>query len=175
MKVHCNSTLISALLLSLCLVTFIPEGLEDASTWKMPVIKLPCNGGIENYLMPLGFITLGIVVIGLIVLWMGYRQRKRQDWIVMFIILLCYVFPTSVLQVLVHLYIHGHVMASFLELLLSAFRVKGWWCCLTSPPLYAVSIECGTFIIVAHFLRFLVMLFALFLPVKAFFWSRAKD
>ena len=34
MKIHCNTTLISALLQSLCLVTFILGALKFASTWR---------------------------------------------------------------------------------------------------------------------------------------------
>jgi hypothetical protein len=48
MKVRCDSTLISALLLSLCLVTSIPAGLRNASTWKELYFEWP-GVKIQNF------------------------------------------------------------------------------------------------------------------------------
>jgi hypothetical protein len=50
------------------------------------------------------------------------------------------------------------------------WTVKGWWGCFMRLPLSDVGIEHMPLIIGAELLRFLVMLFALLLPVKAFFW-----
>jgi hypothetical protein len=52
------------------------------------------------------------------------------------------------------------------------WTVKGWWGCFMRPPLSVVGIEHMPLIIGAESLRFLVMLFALLLPVKAFFWNK---
>ena len=57
MKIRCNTTLISALLQSLCLVTFILGALKFASTWRE--LYLEADGFREqNLLMPLGFCAL---------------------------------------------------------------------------------------------------------------------
>ena len=117
----------------------------------------------------MGFITLGIVAIGLIALWTGYRQRECRAWFVMLIILLCFVFPTDVLQLLVQMHVAG--WRSSLEFLEEYWTVKGWWGCFMRPPLYVVGLKYVPIITVAMLLRFLVMLFALLLPVKAFFWK----
>lgn len=93
MKVRCSTTSISALLLSLCLVMSIPEARSNASTWRELTLKLP-SGAIWNFLAPLGFADLGIVAIGLIVLWTGYRKRERWAWFVMLIALLFFYFPS---------------------------------------------------------------------------------
>jgi hypothetical protein len=63
------------LLLSLCLAKFIPVGVEFASTWRQLYSK--GDGFNEQvYLMPIGFFSLGFVMIGLIVLWTKYRKRN---------------------------------------------------------------------------------------------------
>ncbi|HXC96335.1 MAG TPA: hypothetical protein VNU92_11590 [Edaphobacter sp.] len=63
MKIRWSITSISALLLSLCLMTFIPVGLKFASTWREPYFE----GGSfkeQNHLMPMGFSSLGFVFPG---------------------------------------------------------------------------------------------------------------
>jgi hypothetical protein len=168
MKIRCTTTSISALLLSLCLVTFIPDGFRGASTWNMPFLKMPPSGSIVNYFIPLGFMSLGLVAIGLIVLWTGYKQNERRAWFVMLIILLCFIFPSDVFLLLMRIHVIG--WRSLLEFMEEYWTVKGWWGCFMRLPLSDVGIEHMPLIIGAELLRFLVMLFALLLPVKAFFW-----
>jgi hypothetical protein len=125
---------------------------------------------MENYFMPFGIISLGIVAIGLIVLWTEYRQRECRAWFVMLIILLCFVFPTGVLQLLMRMHVAGWRPA--LELFEEDWTLKGLWGCFMRPPLYSVEIKYALVMSVAGLLRFLVMLVALLLPVKAFFWNK---
>jgi len=173
MKIRCNATLILALLMSLCLVTFIPAGLRNASTWKEFEFKYPGAMRLQNYLMPLGFLSLGLVMIGLIVLWTGYRKRERWAWFVMLIQLMFFVFPLNVLYMLSLIWAHGYQW-SILSYLFEAFREEGWWRCLTITTCANQSggIECGAVGIAIGILVFLVMLIALLSPVKAFFWRQ---
>jgi biopolymer transport protein ExbD len=169
MKVRYNATSISALILSLCLVMSIPAALSNASTWNEFTIKLP-YGAMWNFLAPLGFAYLGVVAIGLIVLWTGYRKRERWAWFVMLIALLFFFFPSSVLPVLLQI---RHFGWPYLLCLLGAFRVGGWWHCWIASlrPNYGVgSAYLPTAILIQPF-EFLVMSIALLLPVKAFFWQ----
>jgi biopolymer transport protein ExbD len=170
-KVRCSTTSISAFVLSLCLVTILPAALSNASTWNELSIRLP-YGGIWNFLAPLGFAYLGIAAIGLIVLWTGYRKRERWAWFVMLVVLLFFYFPSSVLPVLLQIRRFGWLC--LLELL-GAFRVGGWgwWHCwiLSWRPNYSVGIACASILELIGLLNFLVMLVALLLPVKAFFWQ----
>jgi hypothetical protein len=126
-KVRCSTTSISALVLSLCLLTIIPEALGNASTWNELSIRLPF-GGMWNFLAPLGFAYLGIVAIGLIVLWTGYRKKERWAWFVMLVALLFFYFPTYVLPVLLQIRRFGWI---YLLDLLGGFRAGGWgwWHC----------------------------------------------
>jgi biopolymer transport protein ExbD len=158
------------LVLSLCLVISIPRVLNYASTWNEPFVKVPCGGAIWNIEAPLGFAYLGIVAIGLIVLWTGYRKRERWAWFVMLIILLCFTFPSSVLPVL--LQIHRFGWPVLLDLF-GACRGGEWLhCWIVSFRLnYSVGIACASVLILSGLLKFLVMLVALLLPIKAFFWE----
>jgi F0F1-type ATP synthase membrane subunit a len=109
MKIRCNTTLISALLLSLCLAKFIPVGVEFASTW-------------------------------------------RKAYFVMLIIVLCFVFPGNVLPLLLINIRNGGIEWSF------------WPQALREGEPLALGV-----------LNFLVMLVALLLPIKAFFWRSANS
>jgi biopolymer transport protein ExbD len=168
MKVRCGTTSISALVLSLCLVASIPAALSNASTWNESSIKLP-YGAMWNFLAPLGFAYLGIVAIGLIVLWTGYRRKERWAWFVMLIALLFFYFPFYALPVLLQIRRFGW---PYLLYLLGAFRLGGWWYCWIASfhPGSAVGMANWPIATMIRPLEFLVMLIALLLPAKAFFW-----
>ncbi len=103
----------------------IPAALSNASTWNELTIKLP-YGAMWNFLAPLGFAYLGIVAIGLIVLWTGYRKRERWAWFVMLIALLFFYFPSYVLPVLLHIRRFGWpYFAGFAR----GFPGRRWWHC----------------------------------------------
>jgi hypothetical protein len=176
MKVRCSSAWISALLLSLCLVTCIPEALRNALTWKQIYLEWPeCHLSLQNFLMPFGFAHLGIVAIGLIVLWVAYRKRERWAWFVMLIILLCFELPSSVLPEM-----RGTRFgwSAWLNTLREPVE-NGWWRCLasTAPACcdYSIGVACAAARMLLGFLRLVVMSVALLVPVKAFFWRRATD
>jgi biopolymer transport protein ExbD len=173
MNVRCSTTPISALVLSLCLVASIPAALSNTSTWNELTIKLP-YGAMWNFLAPLGFAYLGIVAIGLIVLWTGYRKEERWAWFVMLVALLFFYFPSAVLPVLLDVRRFGW---PYLLYLLGAFRTGGWWYCWIASmrPGSAVGIARFPVAIMIRPVEFLVMLIALLLPVKAFFWKPVPD
>jgi biopolymer transport protein ExbD len=169
MNVRFSTTSISALILSLCLVTSIPAALSNASTWNELTVKLP-YGAMWNSLAPLGFAYLGIVAIGLIVLWTGYRKRERWAWFVIFIALWFFYFPSYVLPVLLQIQHFGWPYSLYL---LRAFWAGGWWYC------WIASLRPGSAVGIAHWptailirpFEFLVMSIALLLPVKTIFWQ----
>jgi biopolymer transport protein ExbD len=167
MKSRFSATAISVWFFSLCLVMSIPAALSNASTWNELTIKLPF-GGMWNFLAPLGFAYLGIVAIGLIVLWTAYRKRERWAWFVMLIALLFFYFPSRVLPVLLQIRRFGWPI--LLELL-GGFRAGGYCWIVSLRPNYLGGIQCAFVPILSGLLSFLVMLVALLLPVKAFFWN----
>ena len=176
MKSRHGKTEISALLLSLCLLSFIPAALRNVLTWKELYFEWP-GVKIQNYLMALGFVYLGIVMIGMIVLWTGYRKRELWAWFVMLTILLCFSFPSAVLPVLLQIRAQNYQWSLLLDLM-RASPAEGWWHCLAMTPAcceYAVGIGCMAAHIMIGLLSFLVMLVALLLPIKAFFWRSANS
>ena len=172
MKIRCTTTSISTLFLSLCLVLMIPGGLRNASTWRDFNFLAPGLQQMQNYFVLLGFFTLGFAMIGLIVLWAGYRKNERWSWFVMLIILLCFSFPSAVLPVLM-LIRAGNLQWSYLLGFWGVFWEEGWWHCLMSVfhcDKCSVGLECVSVVIRIGLLKFLVASVALLLPVKAFFW-----
>jgi hypothetical protein len=129
-------------------MAFIPGSLRFASTWRE--LYFEANGLKEqNLLMPLGFCSLGLEMIGLVVLWTGYRKKERWAWFVMLIILLFFVFPLNVLKLL-------------LDMQTRSFDWSAWFQGIREGYLPSIWIAVGV-------LNFLVMLVALLLPIKAFF------
>jgi hypothetical protein len=158
--------------LSLCLVTIIPGAIVNVSTWKELYLDWP-GVKIQNYFATLGFVYLGIVMIGLIVLWTGYRKRERRAWFIMLIFLLCFDFPSSVLPVFLLIRDQNYQWSILLDLF-GAFREQRWSYCLAiKPAFYSVGIQCVDVGISIGLVRSLVMSVALLLPVKAFFRRNA--
>ena len=142
--------------MSLSLVGLIPGSLRFASTWRE--LYLTPRLHIENDRVVIGFYALGLVFIGLIVLWTGFRKRERWAWFVMLVILLFFVFPGYVLRQLVLTYELKLGLSDFLQLIPLAWGGGNW-------QSQSIGILLGM-------LTFVVMLVALLLPVKAFFGRR---
>lgn len=152
MKSRCNTTLVSTLLMSLCLMALIPGSLRFASTWRELYFEA-AGYREQNLLMPLGFYSLGLEMIGLIALWTGYRKKERWAWLVLLILLLFFVFPTNVLKLI-------------LEMQTPSFDWSAWFQGIRDGYWPSIWMAVGL-------LNFLVMVVALLLPVKAFFWRQA--
>jgi hypothetical protein len=134
---------------------------------------------LDNYFVIFGFAYLGIAMIGLLVLWTGYRRKERMAWFIMLIVLLCFEFPSSLLPVILHINA-GHLPWSSLLYYSGAFPTREWWHCYCSsishPPFtYVIGIECAAVLMATGVFKFVVMLIALLLPVKALFWTHRKD
>jgi hypothetical protein len=99
--------------------------------------------------MPLGFYGLGFVLIGLIVLWTGFRKKERWAWFVMLIILLFFVLPGDLVPVLRAVYP-------------PYFQWSFWFQAMRAGDLLGVVVP-------MVILGFMVNLVALLLPIKAFF------
>ena len=144
MRVRRDLVFISSVLFSLSLVALIPHNLRYASTWHQRFF--PADH-MENRFAPIGFASLAIVLIGLIVIWTGYAKRVRWTWFAMFVVVWGFAFPVYMLPVLLDV----HVGAVDWSVLWEAIKAPG--------PARAV---------VKGPLDFLLMLVALLLPMKAF-------
>ena len=151
LRIRLNTNLISTLLISLCLLSNVLGSLRFASTWRE--LYFECPGFKEqNMLMPLGFYSLGLEIIGLIVLWTGFRRKQRWAWFVVLILLLFLVFPGSVLKLLLDMQAPSLHWSDWFN------GIREWY----GP---SISMAIGV-------LEFLVMVVALLLPIKEFFWER---
>jgi hypothetical protein len=91
--------------------------------------------------------SLVVIAISLIVLWTGYINRARAAWFVMFVVVWAWAFPLLVLPLLTH-----RVDLTFSEWLYNAIYQSG------PARTWAESV-----------LLFIVMLFALLVPIRSFF------
>jgi hypothetical protein len=130
-------------------MAFVPGSLRFVSTWKELYFETP-GFREQNLLMPLGFCSLGLEIIGLIVLWTGYRRMQRWAWFVMLVILLFFVFPLNVLKLL-------------LDMQAPSFDWSAWFQGIRGGYMPSIWMAVGV-------LDFVVMLVALLLPIKAFFF-----
>ena len=103
-----------------------------------------------DYFAPLGFASLALIVIGLIVAWFGYLKGVRWTWFVMFVIVWVWAFPDLMLP-----YLHRWSQVDLIYTLKVAIRGN------------AIA---RSFVEVA--LEILLMVLALVLPLKTFFPGR---
>jgi hypothetical protein len=150
MKIRRDAVFVSSLLFTVPLLALIPHNLRYASTWSDRFF--PANQAtMENQFAPIGFASLAVVFIGLIVIWTGYVNKVRWTWFVMFVIVWIFAFPVYVLPVVMDI----HAGAIDWTLFWNAMRESG--------PARAVA---------KGPLDFLGMLVALLLPARTFFQSR---
>ena len=100
MKIRHDAPAISSALLTVGLLALVKENLMYASTWREATIQICERVWRQNFLMPIGFASLTLIAVGLIVIWTGYIKGVRWAWFVIFIIVWVYVFPVHMLPVL---------------------------------------------------------------------------
>jgi hypothetical protein len=105
-----------------------------------------------------GKLLLELIIIGLIVTWTGYLNKVRWTWFVMFILVSGLVFPLGILPFVVH---PQWLAAAVSEFTLEAAGRK--------PVTLSWSAWRAVFESISIFL---LMVIALFLPVKSFFSRR---
>lgn len=145
-----NSLTVSSVLLTICLLSLVPLNMRLASTWQDRFPKITNRLAIYNYEASLAFASLALIIIGITVIWTGYRQGLRWAWIVMAVIVGVYYIPVYLLDF-------------FLEL----SRVGG----LYLPALFREALEGRpfAFAVVKSLVTLSLMLIALFLPMSVFF------
>jgi small-conductance mechanosensitive channel len=137
-------------LFTISLVALVPHNLQLASTWQQRFVQQAERLWVQNFLMSIGFASLAFVLVGLIVIWMGYIHRVRWACFVMFVIVWVYAFPLYMLPVLLNLHAAESINWS-----------AAFWDAIKSPGIARDYVK-GP-------LDFLVMVVALFLPIKSFF------
>jgi hypothetical protein len=104
-------------------------------------------------LQTVGFASLANILVGLVVVWTGLIRGCRWAWTVMFIIVWVWAFPALLLPLF-----HGKIVVTLAEWLQEAWHWPG------SARIYGENV-----------ILFSIMLIALVLPVKSFFWKSKRS
>jgi len=106
LKIRRDALAVSSILFTLALLLLTPRMLENArtthqSSFRDIAIDVAATKGdqvaIPNFFAPLGFASLAVIGIGLIVTWAGYIKAVRWTWFVMFVIVWLWAFPVLIL------------------------------------------------------------------------------
>jgi len=97
LKIRHDVVAVSSVLLTLALLIPMPAMLGNAWTVPQPSLDIAGHMGVPNYYATMGFASLAVIVIGLIVTWAGYIKGVRWTWFVMFLIAWGWAFPVLVL------------------------------------------------------------------------------
>jgi hypothetical protein len=153
MRTRVDSVSVSSVLFTIALVCLIPTFWANVITDRDKVWLAKLDDGYRSAARTtsdLAVVCLAIIVIGLIVIWTGYRKRVRWTWAVMFIVVWVWAFPLLVMPFL------GHSRSLTIpEWIYTAISYPG------SARAYAEAV-----------LLFLLMVAALVLPMKSLFLFR---
>jgi hypothetical protein len=97
LKIRRDAVAVSSVLFTLALLIPMPAMLGNARTVPQTRFVIAGRLGYPNYFPPLGFASLAIITIGLIVTWAGYIKGVRWTWFLMFLIAWGWAFPVLVL------------------------------------------------------------------------------
>lgn len=156
MKVRADLALVSSVLLTLALLWLRPIAMWNiAATTDQAALERLDSGDLHaaHLAHAFGVTCLAIILIGLIVIWTGYVRRSRSAWLVMAVITWAWAFPLFALPQL-----RRPRMFTLPEWIYNAIYGPG------STPT-----ESQQLVIVA------LMVIALLLPIRSFFFSRATS
>ena len=160
MKIRHDALALSSILFTVAFLMLVPTGFELANTTHQTRFRDIATGAdasavgdqiaIPNYYAPLGFASLTIIAIGLIVTWTGYIKGSRWTYSVIFVIVWLWAFPVIMLPLL-----HG---------LIPTWRTLEW----IRMVKEAISMNGAARSVLEAFVAFLLMVLALALPAKTF-------
>lgn len=101
-RIRVRDVFVSCLMFTVALISFVPSAWENAATWRHGTYQTSERIWADNYLAPVGFASLAVIWIGLIVTWTGYLNRSRVAWFVMFIVVWIWAFPVYILPLVPH-------------------------------------------------------------------------
>jgi hypothetical protein len=93
LKIRHDTLAVSSVLFTLGLLIHVPATLGYVWTFPQTSLDIAGHMGMFNYYAQIGFASLAIIVIGLIVTWAGYIKGARWTWFVMFLITWVWAFP----------------------------------------------------------------------------------
>ena len=154
MQIRRDATLVSSVLFTIAFACLIPAELSNALAGHRNGGQLDSAfGEVAKLLSDLGFASLAIIFIGMIVTWVAYVQKLRWAWFVMSIIVWVWAFPLMILPLLRH-----SIALTWAEWFSSAIKGPG-------PARDAAE----------EVLIFSLMVIALLLPVISFFRPKGSQ
>ncbi len=164
MKIRHDALALSSILFTVALLMLVPEAFDLASTTHQSRLRDIATGAdasavgdqiaSPNCYAPLGFASLTIIAVGLVVTWTGYIKGSRWTYFVMFVIVWLWAFPVLALPLL-----HG---------VIPSWRTLEW----TRLIKEAISVNGLGRAIVVPLVAFLLMVLGLALPVRTFILGR---
>lgn len=150
MRIRHDVTFVSAMLFTIALLSVVPSSLSAALGLRHGTPAPPYYWLLEP-IGELGIVSLAMIAIGLVVIWTGYLKKARSAWFVLLTIVWGWAFPVMLVPFVLHL--NGSITLA--EWVSDALKQPG------APRTLVKSV-----------LIFLLMIIALILPIKSFFWSR---
>jgi hypothetical protein len=143
---------VSTILFTIALLMLVPLMWGNAVTLLQsgPYASDPESYRGFDYFAPVGFASLALIVIGLIVAWFGYIKGVRWTWFVMFVIVWVWAFPDLMMP-----YLHRWSQVDLIYTLAAAVR---------GNPIARSFVQVS--------LEILLMVLALVLPLKTFIPGR---
>jgi hypothetical protein len=156
MRIRTDSVFVSSALFTIALVSLIPTFVARVLTSrdKVWLARLEADYRLAAQTMSdLSVVCLAVILIGLIIVWSGYVNRARWTWFVMVVVVWVWAFPLLAFPPFEALF-KGTLALTLPEWIHSAIYQPG------SPRNWAESV-----------LIFLLMVIALLLPIKSFFFA----
>ena len=147
---------VSEIIFTLCLTVFLPGYVKMAGTWRQRHIWITDRIAWFNYDASLSFASLALILIGLIVVWTGYRKRNPWAWLIMLIFVAVYYVPV-------------HLIDVFLDIKTVGWR---WWPGVVQDAREGRPFARGS---VEVLIILVAMTIALVLPIKEFFGKTARS
>ena len=98
MRLNRDLRTISSVLFTFALLIPMPAMLGNAWTLRQAGFDIAGCMEVQNYYAPIGFASLAVIIVGLIVVWTGYFRGERWTWFVLFLIAWGWAFPILVLS-----------------------------------------------------------------------------
>jgi len=164
LKIRRDALALSSILFTVALLLLAPTAYELANTTHQRRFRDIATGAdasavgdqiaIPNYYAPLGFASLTIIAIGLVVTWTGYIKGSRWTYSVIFVIVWLWAFPV--------------IMLPLLHEVIPSWRTLEW----TRLIKEAITMNGVARGILEPFVAFLLMVLALVLSAKTFIFGR---
>jgi hypothetical protein len=153
MKIRVDSVFLSCVLFTIALVCLIPAFSSNVLTQRdVRAVATLGDGYLSEArtMSDLSVASLAMILVALVVVWTGYRNRTRWTWFVMCIVVWAWAFPILLLPLF-----RGRLDLTFAEWFYNA---------IDHPGILRIAAEL--------LLTFLLMTIALILPINPFFFTR---